>query len=73
MRRRLVRRQEAAGSCLHGEFQLVDAGRWLDLQGLEDVPLRFGQLGALAEGAGGAGEGPDVDAGELAAQVGPGR
>jgi hypothetical protein len=42
------------GSCLHGEFQLVDAGRGVDLQGFEDVPLRFRELGALLEGAGGA-------------------
>jgi hypothetical protein len=42
------------------------------LQGPEDVPLGFGELGALPECAGGASEGSDVDAGELAAQFGPG-
>ena len=62
---------QVVGSCLHGKFQLVDARRGVDFQDHEDVPLRFRQLGALPEGAGGAGEGPDVDAGQLAAQFGP--
>ncbi len=65
-------RRVAVGSCLHGEFQLVDAGRGRDLQGLEYVPLRFRQLGALSECAGRAGEGADVDLVQFAAQLGPG-
>ena len=64
--------QAQPGSCLHGEFQLVDAGRGVDFQGPEDVALGFRELGTLAEGAGRAGEGADVDAAELAAQLGPG-
>ena len=42
------------------------------MQGLEDVAVPFGELGALLKGAGGAGEGADVDLVELAAQLGPG-
>ena len=42
------------------------------MQGVEDVTLGFGELGALTECAGGAGEGPDVEAVEFAAQVRPG-
>ena len=57
---------------LHGGFQLVDAGRRVDFQLAEDVALGLGDLGALPEGAGGAGERADVDAVELAAEVGPG-
>ena len=57
---------------LDGGFQLVDAGRGVDVQGTEDVALVFGDLGALAEGSGGAGEGADVDAVELPAQFRPG-
>lgn len=47
------------GSGFAGKFQLVDAGRGVDFQGAEDVPLRFRQLGALVKGAGGADEGAD--------------
>ena len=57
---------------LDGGFQLVDAGRGVDVQGAEDVALVFGDLGALAEGSDGAGEGADVDAVEFAAQFRPG-
>ena len=40
-------------------------------RGVEDIALAFGELSALAEGPGGAGEGPDVDAVELAADLRP--
>src|SRR5271170_799341 len=69
---RVSRRAGPGWSGLHGGFQLVDPGRRVDFQGVEDVALGLGDLGALPEGAGGAGEGPDVDAVELAAQVRPG-
>ena len=39
---------------------------------LEDAALVRGELGALPEGAGGAGEGADLDLAELVAQLGPG-
>ena len=51
--------------------RLVDLGKRVDFQLAEDVALGLGDLGALPEGAGGAGEGADVDAAELAAQVRP--
>jgi hypothetical protein len=38
----------------------------------EDVLLRLGEFGALAEGAGRAGEGADVEAVQVAAQGRPG-
>jgi hypothetical protein len=41
------------------------------LQGFEDAALGSGELGSLLKGAGGAGEGADVDAVELAAQLRP--
>jgi hypothetical protein len=41
-------------------------------RGWRIVALGFRDLGALPERAGGAGEGADVDAAELAAQVRPG-
>src|SRR6266567_533088 len=77
--------RERALAWLHGVylgevFALV-RGRWgelVDLRGRvdgelgEDAGLGGGDLGALAEGAGGAGEGADGDAAEVAAQVRPG-
>ena len=42
------------GSGFGGEFQLVDAGRGVDLQGFEDAALGSGELGSLLKGAGGA-------------------
>jgi hypothetical protein len=57
--------------CLHGGLELVDARRGVDMQGGEDVAPTFGELGALAEGPGGPGEGPHVDPVELAAQFRP--
>jgi hypothetical protein len=47
------------------------AGRSADFQGLEDGGLGFRHLGALPEGAGGAGEGADVDLVEFAARFWP--
>ena len=55
-----------------GRGELVDPGRRADAEPGEDVLLGAGDLGALAEGAGGAGEGADGDAVELAAQLRPG-
>ena len=47
--------------------------RWLgDAQGAEDVALAGGELGALLAGAGGAGEGAQVYALQLVAEVAPG-
>jgi len=51
---------------------MADAGGRLDVGLGENVPLGFGDLGALAEGPGGAGEGADGDAVELAAELRPG-
>jgi len=69
------RASRGRGSCwsgLRGECELVDPGRDVDFQGAEDVALGLGDLGALPKGAGGAGEGADVDPVELVAQVRPG-
>src|SRR6266702_7415979 len=69
---RVSRRAGPGVSGLPGGFELVDPGRRVDFQGAEDVALGFGDLGALPERAGGAGERADVDAPEFAAQVRPG-
>ena len=42
------------------------------MEGLEDGALVLRELGALAEGPGGAGEGADLDLLQLAADLGPG-
>jgi hypothetical protein len=52
--------------------ELVDPRRRVDLELGEDVALGLGDLGALAECAGWAGEGADGDSLQLAAQGGPG-
>src|SRR5208337_2428021 len=52
--------------------ELVDLRGRVDGEPGEDVLLGLADLGALAEGAGGAGERADVDAAELAAQFRPG-
>src|SRR5579864_7508848 len=66
--RRGVFRWSAGG----GKGELVDLRGRGDAEPVEDVLLGLADLGALAEGAGGAVEGADGDAVELAAQFGPG-
>src|SRR5215211_6061739 len=53
--------------------QLDDLLGFGEVEGGEDVALRFGQFGALAVGAGRAGEGADVQLVEVFADVVPGR
>src|SRR4029450_1032242 len=52
--------------------ELVDPRRVGELERGEDGALRGGELGALAEGPGGACEGADLDPVQFAAQGGPG-
>src|SRR4029077_18626663 len=64
------------GGCLRwsascGGGELVDLRGRGDTEPAEDVVLGGADLGALAEGPGGRGEGADLDAVELAAQFGP--
>lgn len=68
------------GVYLVGVFPLVSGswpGEMVDLRGrvdaelLEDGGLGWADLGALAEGPGGAGEAADLDPVELAAELGP--
>src|SRR5579875_2594491 len=62
-------------SCWSGRSggELEDPGRRVDLELGEDVALGPGELGALAEGAGGAGESAGRDLLQVAAGLGPGR
>jgi len=55
-----------------GGGELVDPRRRVDSELGEDVALGLGELGALPEDPGGAGEGAEVDAVELAAELQPG-
>jgi hypothetical protein len=52
--------------------ELVDPRGRVDAELFEDGGLAGADLGALAEGACGAGEGADLDAVELAPELGPG-
>jgi hypothetical protein len=49
-----------------------EARQGVDVEGVEEVVLVFGDLGALLEGAGGAGEGAEGDLVEIVAEGGPG-
>ena len=59
----------ARSGCRRG--QLDDFLGWGEVEFGQDVTLRFGQLSALAVGAGRAGEGADVQGVEFVAQVVP--
>ena len=55
-----------------GGGEAGERGRRLDLEPVEDVALFGGQAGGLLDLAGGAGEGDELEALELAAEVAPG-
>src|SRR5437870_3230511 len=59
-----------SGGCW--EAELDDLLGWVDAELVEDVALLGGELGALAEGAGGAFEGADVQLLELLTEPVPG-
>src|SRR5579863_5600119 len=59
-------------SAARGRGELVDPRGRVDAELVEDVVLGPGDLGALPEGAGRAGEGTDGDPVELPPELGPG-
>src|SRR6266511_2150116 len=72
-RRRVSRRGRSSWSGPWGcRGELPDAWGLGQLELGEDGALRAGELGALAEGPGGAGEGAELDALQLVANVWPG-
>src|ERR1051326_6167114 len=78
MRRFLDRGRVPSAGCFRwsagrGQGELVDPRGRVDAELFEDGALGRADLGALAEGPRGAGEGADGDPVELAAQLRPGR
>jgi len=69
---RVSRRRCFCWSAACGRGELVDPRGRVDAELAEDGGLGRGDLGALAEGPGRAGEGADGDPVELASKLGPG-
>src|SRR5215210_7156399 len=72
IRTRVSTRAGLRCGCSVGGGEAGEPGRRVDLEPGEDLALRVGQPGGLLDLAGGAGEGDEVEALELAAEVAPG-